>query len=128
MAIIAGSQTVLSSREFKAYGAAGAVANEVLGSIRTVVAFGGQKKEVERFEDNLKLARRAGLLRGTLTGVGGGLMWLLIYSSYALAFWFGVKFIMDDRRACFEGLAAGGICYIRYDAATLLVVQFPGCP
>ena len=120
--IIAGSQTVLSSREFKAYGAAGAVANEVISSIRTVVAFGGQKKEVERFETNLHTARRAGILRGTLTGVGGGFMWLFIYCSYALAFWFGVKFIVDDRIACFESLEAGEACHIRYDAATLLVV------
>jgi len=32
-----------------------------------------------------------------LTGVGAGLMWFIIYSSYALAFWYGVKLIMDDR-------------------------------
>jgi hypothetical protein len=35
--------------ELQAYGNAGAVAEEVLSSIRTVVAFGGQDKEVERY-------------------------------------------------------------------------------
>ena len=35
-------------RESNAYAAAGAVAEEVLGSVRTVVAFGGERKEVER--------------------------------------------------------------------------------
>ena len=42
-------------------------------------------------------ARKAGIMRGMLTGVGAGLMWFIIYSSYALAFWYGVKLIMDDR-------------------------------
>ena len=35
-------------REQGAYATAGAVAEEVLSSIRTVVAFGGEEKEVER--------------------------------------------------------------------------------
>lgn len=38
----------LTGRELKAYAKAGAVADEVLSSIRTVAAFGGEKKEVER--------------------------------------------------------------------------------
>lgn len=33
-----------------AYAKAGAVAEEVLAAIRTVIAFGGQKKELERCE------------------------------------------------------------------------------
>ena len=49
-------------------------------AIRTVVAFGGQDKEVERYERKLIHARKAGTLRGLLTGVGGGLMWFIIYS------------------------------------------------
>ena len=79
-------------------------AEEVLSSIRTVVAFGGQDKEVERYESKLVYAKKAGLLRGILVGVGGGFMWLIIYSSYALAFWYGVKLIMDDREKCFDSV------------------------
>ncbi len=45
----------------------------------------------------LVFARKAGIMRGTLTAVGAGVMWFIIYSSYALAFWYGVKLIMDDR-------------------------------
>ncbi len=43
-------QTIASFtvREQNAYAAAGAVAEEVLSSIRTVVAFGGEAKETER--------------------------------------------------------------------------------
>ncbi len=40
--------TLFASREQKEYASAGAVAEEVLSSIRTVVAFGGEYKEGER--------------------------------------------------------------------------------
>ena len=65
-------------------------------------------------------ARKAGMLRGFLTGVGGGLMWFIIYSSYALAFWYGVKLIMDDREACLNDLTS---CEVRYDPSSLLIVS-----
>lgn len=38
----------LTGMELQAYAKAGAVADEVLSSIRTVAAFGGEKKEVQR--------------------------------------------------------------------------------
>ena len=38
----------MASKELKAYAKAGAVAEEVLGALRTVVAFGGQEKECAR--------------------------------------------------------------------------------
>ena len=37
-----------ATKELNAYAAAGAVAEEVLGSIRTVTAYGGQQKEAKR--------------------------------------------------------------------------------
>ena len=38
----------MTAKELKAYAKAGAVAEEVLTAIRTVTAFGGQKKESKR--------------------------------------------------------------------------------
>lgn len=38
-----------SSKELSAYAKAGSVAEEVLGAIRTVAAFGGQTKECNRY-------------------------------------------------------------------------------
>ena len=39
-----------TAKEQKAYASAGAVAEEVLSSIRTVVAFGGEEKEARRYD------------------------------------------------------------------------------
>ncbi len=52
-AIIAKSQTALTEKELSAYSKAGSVAEEALSSVRTVVAFGGQAKEVDRYEGKL---------------------------------------------------------------------------
>lgn len=41
-------QSSLTAQELKAYSIAGVVAEEVLASIRTVVAFGGEEKEINR--------------------------------------------------------------------------------
>lgn len=43
------SGSKFTSKELSAYAKAGAIAEEVLSSIRTVVAFGGQQKEIARF-------------------------------------------------------------------------------
>jgi hypothetical protein len=42
----------LTEIELKAYGKAGAVAEEVISSIRTVLAYNGQEKEIQRFVSN----------------------------------------------------------------------------
>ena len=46
-------------------------------------------------------------------------MWCIIFSSYGLAFWYGVHLIMDDRQACLDDVKE---CFVRYDSASLLVV------
>ena len=41
--------SIMTKKELESYAKAGAVAEEVLGSMRTVTAFGGQEKEVARY-------------------------------------------------------------------------------
>ncbi|CAG9799211.1 unnamed protein product [Chironomus riparius] len=96
-AIVARMQSTLTERELKAYSKAGTVAEEVLSSIRTVVAFGGENKELKRFEEKLKPAEMNGKKKGIYSGFGGGIMWLIIYCCYALAFWYGISLILEDR-------------------------------
>ncbi|KAJ9579274.1 hypothetical protein L9F63_024620, partial [Diploptera punctata] len=90
-------QSSLTVQELESYGDAGAVAEEVLSSIRTVAAFGGEDKEVERFKEKLKKAKATGIKRGIFSGLGGGTMWFIIYCSYAVAFWYGVTLILESR-------------------------------
>ncbi|XP_077607205.1 bile salt export pump isoform X1 [Crocuta crocuta] len=64
--------------------------------MRTVAAFGGEKKEVERYEKNLVFAQRWGIRKGIVMGFFTGFMWCLIFLCYALAFWYGSKLVLDD--------------------------------
>ncbi|XP_004857677.1 bile salt export pump isoform X2 [Heterocephalus glaber] len=82
--------------ELKAYAKAGCVADEVISSMRTVAAFGGEKKEVERYENNLVFAQRWGIRKGMVMGFFTGYMWCLIFFSYALAFWYGSQLVLEE--------------------------------
>lgn len=85
----------LTGQELQAYAKAGAVADEVLSSIRTVAAFGGEKKEVERYDKNLVSAQKWGIRKGLIMGFFTGYMWLIIFLCYALAFWYGSGLVVD---------------------------------
>ncbi|XP_032412383.1 bile salt export pump isoform X3 [Xiphophorus hellerii] len=85
----------LTGMELQAYAKAGAVADEVLSSIRTVAAFGGEKKEVDRYDRNLVSAQRWGIRKGMIMGFFTGYMWLIIFLCYALAFWYGSTLVID---------------------------------
>ncbi|XP_027414212.1 bile salt export pump isoform X4 [Bos indicus x Bos taurus] len=95
-AIIGLSVSRFTDYELRAYAKAGSVADEVISSIRTVAAFGGEKKEVERYEKNLVFAQRWGIRKGIVMGFFTGFMWCLIFLCYALAFWYGSKLVLDD--------------------------------
>nr|XP_053626234.1 LOW QUALITY PROTEIN: ATP-dependent translocase ABCB1-like [Cherax quadricarinatus] len=96
-ALIARFQANLSAREMEEYARAGSIAEEVISAIKTVVAFGGEQKEIERYESNLVHALKAGQKRGLVSGAGMGLVWFLIYAAYSLAFYYGTGLILDAR-------------------------------
>ncbi|XP_047432399.1 bile salt export pump-like [Mugil cephalus] len=85
----------LTGMELQAYAKAGAVADEVLSSIRTVAAFGGESKEVQRYDKNLISAQRWGIRKGLIMGFFTGYMWLVIFLCYGLAFWYGSTLVVD---------------------------------
>nr|XP_034351500.1 bile salt export pump isoform X2 [Arvicanthis niloticus] len=95
-AIIGLSVAKFTELELKAYAKAGSIADEVLSSIRTVAAFGGENKEVERYEKNLVYAQRWGTWKGMVMGFFTGYMWCLIFFCYALAFWYGSTLVLDE--------------------------------
>ncbi|XP_034876370.1 phosphatidylcholine translocator ABCB4 isoform X2 [Mirounga angustirostris] len=87
--------SAFSDKELAAYAKAGAVAEEALGAIRTVIAFGGQNKELERYEKHLENAKKIGIKKAISANISMGIAFLLIYASYALAFWYGSTLILS---------------------------------
>ncbi|WWC92101.1 uncharacterized protein L201_007055 [Kwoniella dendrophila CBS 6074] len=68
---------------------AGTLAEEVVGSIRTVQAFGKQKVLGQKFNDHIELSRKTGRKGALIEAAGLGTMFFSIYSAYALAFFYG---------------------------------------
>uniref|UniRef100_A0A8D2Q923 Uncharacterized protein n=1 Tax=Varanus komodoensis TaxID=61221 RepID=A0A8D2Q923_VARKO len=89
--------SVLTTKELLAYAKAGAVAEEVLSAIRTVVAFNGQAKAVSRYETNLKEAKTAGTKKSITSNISLGISQFLIFGCYALGFWYGTKLTVDEK-------------------------------
>ncbi|XP_069068459.1 ATP-dependent translocase ABCB1-like [Pleurodeles waltl] len=86
----------LAAKEMSAYAKAGAIAEEILSAIRTVVAFNGQKKAVARYEVNLREARNAGMRKAFTTNLSMGISQFLTFSTYGLGLWYGTKLTVDE--------------------------------
>ncbi|ORY01608.1 ABC multidrug transporter Mdr1 [Basidiobolus meristosporus CBS 931.73] len=78
------------------YSLSGTLAEEVFSSIRTAVAFGQQKKLGDMYDVNIANAKKQGMKKSLLTGLGIGVIFLIIYAAYSLAFWFGGKLINNN--------------------------------
>nr|QST14980.1 ABCB1-2 protein [Diaphanosoma celebensis] len=113
MTILTKIQGSLSVKELQVYSEAGGRAEEALTAIRTVLVFGGQDKEISRFEESLLPAKKAGIKRGLATGISIGVSWMITYASYALAFWYGIQLVLNS---CRSGT--------NYDAGILNIVFF----
>ncbi|XP_053957186.1 multidrug resistance protein homolog 65 [Anastrepha ludens] len=90
-------QSKLTKREQESYAGAGNIVEEVLTSIRTVVAFGAERKESERYDNYLIPARKASQRKGAFSGFSEGVLKSMLFLSCAGAFWYGVNLIIDNR-------------------------------
>ncbi|CAF3438593.1 unnamed protein product [Rotaria socialis] len=102
----------MTSQELKAYAKAGAIAEEVFGSIRTVFSFNGGAYESKRYEKHLQSAKISGIRKGGLNGGLMGAIWFLVFCTYALGFWYGAKLVRED------GYSIGGILIVFFSIIT----------
>ncbi|XP_035435555.2 multidrug resistance protein homolog 49 [Spodoptera frugiperda] len=94
--ILTNYQTKSSILEMESYSQAGKQAEEVLKSVRTIVAFNGENKEVDRYTKLLQPAEKQGRKRGLYTGLGNGFNWVLTYSLNAIGFTYGTRLVFMD--------------------------------
>ncbi|XP_027733749.1 ATP-binding cassette sub-family B member 5 [Empidonax traillii] len=99
----------LTAKELSAYAKAGAVAEEILTAVRTVVAFNGQQKALAKYNANLETAKRVGMKKSITTNISLGVSQFIIFGSYALGFWYGTKLTAEDEH---------------YDIGRVLIVFF----
>lgn len=81
----------------ESYSQAGIIAEEVFSSIRTVVAFDGQDKEMNRYNIHLENAKSNNIKRSFFNALSNAFMWFFVFACYALSFWYGVGLILKER-------------------------------
>merc|ERR1711988_1778287 len=79
-----------------AYAKAATIVEEVLHAIRTVVAFGGERRELARYADAVGAARWGGIKIRVKTGLGFGYTMACMMWATALAFQAGMMFKYDS--------------------------------
>nr|QIT08314.1 putative ABC transporter B family member 9 [Siraitia grosvenorii] len=85
----------MSSRGQIAYAEAGNVVEQTVGSIRTVASFTGEKQAIEKYNDKLKIAYKSTVQQGLASGLGLGMILLIVFGTYGLAVWYGSKLIIE---------------------------------
>ncbi|XP_060651912.1 multidrug resistance protein homolog 65 [Drosophila nasuta] len=113
---VAKIQGTLTAREQESYAGAGNLVEEILSAIRTVVSFGGEKQEVERYENFLVPARKASQWKGAFSGLSDAVLKSMLFLSCGGAFWYGANLIIDDRSVPAE--------YQEYTPAILMIAFF----
>ncbi|KAJ3189969.1 Multidrug resistance protein 1 [Gaertneriomyces sp. JEL0708] len=105
--------TAGSEQTNDAYAAAGGVAQQVLSSMRTVVAFGGQGRESARYAKHVKAAEKAAMKKSLYIGLGVGAINFVIFAIYSMSFWYGARELAAERMTqeevvnCFFALIIG---------------------
>uniref|UniRef100_A0A5B7CEH4 Putative ABC transporter B family member 11 n=1 Tax=Davidia involucrata TaxID=16924 RepID=A0A5B7CEH4_DAVIN len=85
----------MASRGQNAYAKAAIIVEQTFGSIRTVASFTGERRAVTNYNKSLINAYKSGIHEGLAAGSGLGAVMFIIFSSYALAIWFGSKMILE---------------------------------
>ncbi|KAI3786221.1 hypothetical protein L1987_45356 [Smallanthus sonchifolius] len=104
----------LATKEVNSYKKAGGVAEQAISSIRTVFSFVAEYKLADRYDSLLQESIPVGKKLGFSKGMGIGVIYLVTYSTWALAFWYGSILISKNEIsggtaiACFFGVNVGG--------------------
>ncbi|KAF2937624.1 hypothetical protein DAI22_03g063500 [Oryza sativa Japonica Group] len=104
----------LTAKEEASYQRAGDVAQQAISSIRTVMSFVMEERLAGEYAEWLDKAAPIGVKMGFAKGAGMGVIYLVTYSQWALALWYGSRLVANgeikggDAIACFFGVMVGG--------------------
>ena len=93
-----------NKQSLESYALGGTVAEEVISSIRNATAFSTQDKLARQYDAHLVEAEKWGLKLKVGLAVMISAMMGIIYLNYALSFWMGSRFIVDDQMTLSEVL------------------------
>ncbi|KAH6826593.1 P-glycoprotein 11 [Perilla frutescens var. hirtella] len=89
--------TGFSSDAKAMYEEASQVANDAVGSIRTVASFCAEEKVMELYKNKCEGPLRNGIKQGLVSGIGFGLSFSLLFLVYATSFYAGARLVEDGK-------------------------------
>jgi len=102
----------------EAYAGAGAIAEEAIGSIRTVQSFNATKLMIKKYTKALVNVENASIKTSIAIGVGTGAAFFSEFVSFTVAMWYGGRLIAEDQ-------LTPPVCTTDcYDAGRVLIVFF----
>ncbi|OMJ16981.1 Multidrug resistance protein 1A [Smittium culicis] len=79
------------------YAKSGSIANEAFSSMRTIMAFNSQPRELDRYTDSIENAIKTERNKAIALSLGLGGIFFFVYVMYSLGFWYGAKLIRDGQ-------------------------------
>lgn len=98
----------------ESYRRAGSIAEQAISSIRTVFSFVAEDVLAAKYVESLENSMPLGTKIGFAKGIGVGVIYLVTYATWALAFWYGSILVAKGEIsgggaiACFFGVTVGG--------------------
>jgi len=87
--------SIYTKRRQEAYAILGGIAQEAFAQIRTIVSFGNEQKEIERYVNKLKPTLRYGVIMSQVSGIGTGLIFAIAYLACSIAFYKGTQYVYN---------------------------------
>ncbi|KAH8517134.1 hypothetical protein Peur_048355 [Populus x canadensis] len=81
----------------KMYEEASQVANDAVGSIRTVASFCAEEKVMQLYRKKCEGPMRTGIRQGLISGAGFGVSFFLLFSVYATSFYVGAQLVQHGK-------------------------------
>ncbi|KAJ9171655.1 hypothetical protein P3X46_014987 [Hevea brasiliensis] len=79
------------------YEEASQVANDAVGSIRTVASFCAEEKVMQLYKKKCEGPLKTGVRQGLISGIGFGVSFFLLYSVYATSFYAGAQLVQHGK-------------------------------
>nr|QSQ85911.1 transporter [Preussia typharum] len=92
MGFIIGNDQKFEGSLLKLYEECSLVAEDALGSIKTVVAFGAVHKFLAKYENIVARAEKVGKKKGPFVGMMFAAQYFFMFIAWAIGFWFGAVF------------------------------------
>jgi ATP-binding cassette subfamily B (MDR/TAP) protein 1 len=82
------------------YKDASQIANDAVGSIRTVASFCAEERVMQLYEENCEGPVKAGIKEGLISGIGYGMANFFLFNVYAITFYAGAQLVKDGKANC----------------------------